>query len=128
MAKATLVLPLPMPVSQRCFCASVPCLARMVPTIAGDTTMSSSAHPAASLRGFAEQGSVMVVDLLAPRQLAALLEGLSPFLDASAPLGRNDFEGLSTNRVYALLAKVPAMAPLVEHPHVLAMLDALLEP
>jgi ectoine hydroxylase-related dioxygenase (phytanoyl-CoA dioxygenase family) len=83
---------------------------------------------AADLGRLAADGYVVVEDLLAPHQLDAILEGLAPFLDASAPLGRNDFEGRSTNRVYALLAKVPAMATIVEHPHVLAMIDALLEP
>jgi ectoine hydroxylase-related dioxygenase (phytanoyl-CoA dioxygenase family) len=83
---------------------------------------------AADLRAFDENGYVVVENLLAPHQLDAVLEGLSPYLGDGAPLGRNDFEGRSTNRVYALLAKVPAMAAIVEHPHVLGMLDSLLEP
>ena len=83
---------------------------------------------AADLQAFHRDGYVVVEDLLAPHQLDAVLEGLSPYLDSDAPLGRNDFEGRSTNRVYALLAKVPAMAPVVEHPQVLAMLESLLEP
>lgn len=76
---------------------------------------------------FQRQGYVVIEEALAAHQLDALREGLQPLLDG-APLGRNDFEGRSTNRVYALLAKVPAMAALVEHPRVLALLDALLEP
>ena len=36
--------------------------------------------------------------------------------------------GLRPNRVYALLAKAPSIAALVEHPWVLAMLDQLLPP
>ena len=47
MAKATLVVPAAIPVSQRSFCSSVPCRARMLPTIAGETTISSSDEPAA---------------------------------------------------------------------------------
>ncbi|HEV7679581.1 MAG TPA: phytanoyl-CoA dioxygenase family protein [Candidatus Dormibacteraeota bacterium] len=82
---------------------------------------------AADLATFAEQGYAVIENALAPHQLDAVLEGLEPLL-RDAPLGRNDFEGMRSNRVYALLAKVPAMAALVEHPHVLAMLDALLEP
>ena len=42
--------------------------------------------------------------------------------------GRNDFEGFETNRVYALLAKAPAVAELVEHPWVMSILDEVLEP
>ncbi|MCU1503915.1 MAG: phytanoyl-CoA dioxygenase (PhyH) family protein [Ilumatobacteraceae bacterium] len=53
---------------------------------------------------------------------------LAPFLGDSAMHGRNDFEGYATNRVYALLAKAPSIAELVEHPEVVAILDALLLP
>lgn len=91
-------------------------------------TSTDSDRVAADLRAFERDGHVVVEGLLAPHELDAVLEGLAPFLGAEAPLGRNDFEGRSTNRVYALLAKAPAMATIVEHPHVLAMMDALLEP
>jgi ectoine hydroxylase-related dioxygenase (phytanoyl-CoA dioxygenase family) len=53
---------------------------------------------------------------------------LSPYLGESALHGRNDFEGFSTNRVYALLAKAPSVAELVEHPAVVEILDRLLLP
>jgi ectoine hydroxylase-related dioxygenase (phytanoyl-CoA dioxygenase family) len=82
---------------------------------------------AADLATFAERGCVVIEGALAAHQLDAVREGLDPLL-RDAPLGRNDFEGRATNRVYALLAKVPAMAAIVEHPRVLAMVDALLEP
>lgn len=82
----------------------------------------------ADLDALQRDGYVVLEELLAPHELDAVLEGLAPHLGADAPLGRNDFEGLRSNRVYALLAKVPAMAALVEHPRVLAMLDVLLEP
>jgi ectoine hydroxylase-related dioxygenase (phytanoyl-CoA dioxygenase family) len=42
--------------------------------------------------------------------------------------GRNDFEGLRTERVYSLLAKCPSVATLVEHPRILAILDGFLRP
>jgi ectoine hydroxylase-related dioxygenase (phytanoyl-CoA dioxygenase family) len=53
---------------------------------------------------------------------------LAPYLGESAHHGRNDFEGYSTNRVYALLAKAPSVAELVEHPDVVALVDQLLLP
>ena len=53
---------------------------------------------------------------------------LAPWLGPDAFRGRNDFEGFETNRVYALLAKAPAVAELVEHPWVMSILDELLEP
>lgn len=50
---------------------------------------------------------------------------LDPYLQRRH-MGRNDFEGHHTERVYALLAKAPSIAELVEHPAVLALVDALL--
>ena len=49
MAKATLVEPAAMPRSQRSFWSAVPWRARMLPTIAGDTTISSSEPPAVEI-------------------------------------------------------------------------------
>src|SRR5262249_57710273 len=49
-----------------------------------------------------------------------------PHLDA-LPLGRNDFEGHRTRRVYSLVGVAPIFADLVEHPRVLAICDAFLE-
>ena len=60
--------------------------------------------------------------------LARIRDELAPYLGDSALHGRNDFEGYATNRVYALLAKAPSVAELVEHPAVVALLDALLLP
>jgi ectoine hydroxylase-related dioxygenase (phytanoyl-CoA dioxygenase family) len=91
------------------------------------TSTTSGAQLAADLATFDSDGYVIVEDALSAHELDALREALEPLL-LDAPLGRNDFEGLRSNRVYALLAKVPAMAPLVAHPHVLGMVDALLEP
>ncbi len=57
------------------------------------------------------------------------IEGeLAPYLGDDALHGRNDFEGFATNRVYALLAKAPSIAELVEHEAVVAILDAVLLP
>ncbi len=52
---------------------------------------------------------------------------LQPYLDAG-PFGRNDFEGYRSKRVYALLAKTPSVAAMVEHPVVLAIVDEMLLP
>ena len=48
-ANATLVVPAAMPRSQRSFWSGVPWRARMLPTIAGETTISSSELPAAEI-------------------------------------------------------------------------------
>ena len=48
-ANAIFVVPAAMPRSQRSFCSSVPWRARMLPTIAGETTIRSSDLPAAAI-------------------------------------------------------------------------------
>ena len=59
--------------------------------------------------------------------ITAIKHELSPFLKGQHP-GRNDFEGLYSERVYALLSKAPSIAKIIEHPAVLPILDALLPP
>lgn len=44
------------------------------------------------------------------------------------PLGRNDFEGLKTQRAYALLRKTRAIDGLVAHPRILAILETMMGP
>jgi ectoine hydroxylase-related dioxygenase (phytanoyl-CoA dioxygenase family) len=72
-------------------------------------------------------GYAVAPALLGPSEVAALKAALAPWLRGTH-FGRNDFEGFRTERVYALLAKAPQIARLVEHPAVLAVLDALLTP
>jgi ectoine hydroxylase-related dioxygenase (phytanoyl-CoA dioxygenase family) len=74
-----------------------------------------------------EQGFVVVPDLVPPAELDAMRRTLAPHLEARL-LGRNDFEGHRTQRVYSLVGMAPMFADLVEHPHVLAICDAFLEP
>jgi hypothetical protein len=52
----------------------------------------------------------------------------STLLSLLGPVGRNVFEGNHTQRAYSLLAKTRVCDHLVEHPRVLALLDALLMP
>ena len=59
--------------------------------------------------------------------ITAIKHELSPFLQGQHP-GRNDFEGLCSERVHALLSKAPSIAKIIEHPAVLPILDALLPP
>ena len=74
-----------------------------------------------------DNGFVVLPDLLGSDQLALIREQLAPFLGGRL-FGRNDFEGFRSERVYALLAKAPAVAALVEHPAVLDLVDAILHP
>jgi ectoine hydroxylase-related dioxygenase (phytanoyl-CoA dioxygenase family) len=72
-------------------------------------------------------GFVVLADVLSPAQVNAMRVALTPYLQGQR-MGRNDFEGFHTERVYALLAKDPALALLVEHPRLLAIVDRLLSP
>ena len=71
-------------------------------------------------------GFVVIEHLLSAPELAAMHAALRAHLTAEL-LGRNNFEGHRTERVYALVGKHPLFAALVEHPRILAICDALLE-
>lgn len=74
-----------------------------------------------------DDGYIVVPEVLDGQTLDAIKAELAPHLEAG-PTGRNNFEGHATNRVYALLGKVPSVASLVENPLVLDVLDRMLEP
>jgi ectoine hydroxylase-related dioxygenase (phytanoyl-CoA dioxygenase family) len=71
---------------------------------------------------FDEQGYLIFPSVLSDLQLADIRAALQPYLDTNIA-GRNDFEGLKTNRVYAMLAKSPVFAELVTHPLALAFAE-----
>jgi ectoine hydroxylase-related dioxygenase (phytanoyl-CoA dioxygenase family) len=79
------------------------------------------------LAAIATDGYVILRDVLSPDELAALTAALAPF-EQERPLGRNDFEGERTKRVYSLAAKGEPFLRLAEHPRVVPILDALLLP
>jgi ectoine hydroxylase-related dioxygenase (phytanoyl-CoA dioxygenase family) len=76
---------------------------------------------------FDRRGFVIFERVLPAEKVAAIRAALAPHLGQDLK-GRNDFEGLNTNRVYALLAKSPVFAELVIHPLVLAFVEAELGP
>src|SRR5689334_5846075 len=82
-------------------------------------------------QGFVEQvrtdGYVVLPDLVGASTLDRIKRQIAPHL-SRAPFGRNDFEGLRSQRLYALLAKAPAVVDHVVHPAVLALIDELLAP
>ena len=61
----------------------------------------------------------MLEKVLSAQEVATIRAALAPYLQGEH-MGRNDFEGFHSERVYALLAKDPAVALLVEHPRLLA--------
>ena len=74
-----------------------------------------------------QDGYAVAPHLISQRDVAEITAALAPWLRGRR-MGRNDFEGLCSERVYALLAKAPPVARIVEHPVLLAVLDELLTP
>jgi ectoine hydroxylase-related dioxygenase (phytanoyl-CoA dioxygenase family) len=70
-------------------------------------------------------GFTILESLLDGPEIARIKDELAPYLRGEL-MGRNDFEGRCTERVYALLAKAPSIAAMVEHPATLSLLDRLL--
>ena len=70
-------------------------------------------------------GCVVVERFLTADKVAALKDELAPHRDQT-PLGRNDFEGFDTKRVYALFAKTRGFDELAIHPLLLGVLDRVL--
>ena len=78
------------------------------------------------LAAIEEHGFVIIPGVISPSDLDAMRAVLRPRLAADL-LGRNDFEGHRTQRVYALVGLHRIFQDLVEHPRILAVCDALLE-
>jgi ectoine hydroxylase-related dioxygenase (phytanoyl-CoA dioxygenase family) len=72
---------------------------------------------------FDHLGYLIFERVLSQECVAEIRAALAPHL-ARDLKGRNDFEGVKTNRVYALLAKSPVFAGLVVHPLVMAFVEA----
>ena len=72
---------------------------------------------------FDEQGYIIFENVLSQEELEAIGDALAPHLDPDQR-GRNDFEGLKSNRVYAMAAKSPVFADLMIHPLALAFAEA----
>lgn len=79
------------------------------------------------LQRIAADGFTVIERLIDQSQIDSIKRELAPWLRGQH-YGRNDFEGFHSERVYALLAKTPSVAQLVEHRAVLAIVDALLAP
>ena len=71
------------------------------------------------------EGCVVVERFLSDTKVAALRDELAPHRQQT-PLGRNDFEGFVTKRIYALFAKTRGFDELATHPILLGVLDRVL--
>ncbi|WP_306014933.1 phytanoyl-CoA dioxygenase family protein [Oceanicaulis sp. MMSF_3324] len=83
-----------------------------------------SVAPASNtLSTYDREGYVILRGLLSDEVRQAAERALRDLL---GPTGRNNFEGFSTQRAYALLAKTRALDPLIAHPQILGLLKARL--
>ncbi len=72
-----------------------------------------------------DQGFAVVERLLPPAETAAVRADLTRVLE-TVPLGRNDFEGYRTRRIYNVFAKTRALDDIALHPLLLGVLDRVL--
>lgn len=79
------------------------------------------------LRSFERDGYVILEGVLSPSELGDLRAAIEAF-ELGRPMGRNDFEGTRSHRVYSLAAKGEVFTRVAEHPRVVEMLDRLLLP
>jgi ectoine hydroxylase-related dioxygenase (phytanoyl-CoA dioxygenase family) len=102
----------------RCGRKTAPPIARYPGTVADTDALLARYH---------EQGFVVLRDVLGTGELEAQRAALQPYLDLGWQ-GRNEFEGERTQRVYSLVGRGAAFERTVEHPAVLELVDALLQP
>ena len=88
--------------------------------------MSTDDTITARLAQLDEQGYCVIENAFDATQRERLREQLAPHLGRYR--GRNDFEGFRSERVYALLAKAPVVAEMIEHPAVLPLVHEVLGP
>src|SRR5688500_9136658 len=79
------------------------------------------------LESLDRDGYAIVESVLDSDEVAAVRADLDPIL-ADLPRGRNPFEGLLSQRIYALLAKTRAMDAAILHPVILEAAQTLLGP
>jgi ectoine hydroxylase-related dioxygenase (phytanoyl-CoA dioxygenase family) len=79
----------------------------------------------AELEELARNGYVILENLISREQCAQIKREAERLVDKT---GANPFEGHMTQRVYAPLSKTRAIDDLIDHPRILALLDATLLP
>lgn len=71
-------------------------------------------------------GYTIIADFLSPQTVAAVRASISSNLGTH--MGRNNFEGGLTERVYACAARSPLLASIAEDPRILELCDSLFRP
>ena len=86
----------------------------------------SESTAARAIEDIRRDGYVILERLLSAAELGALRRAVEPLFDQQ--LGRNAFEGKRTERLYTLVARGKPFEDLAEHPLVLEVCDAFLQP
>lgn len=100
--------------------------ARTYPSTAGTQEAVPTSRIDSLMDDLQRDGFVVLERLFDEQQVSRIREELLAQL--SPHTGRNAFEGVRTQRLYAVIAKTLACNPLVEHPMVLGLLDRVLAP
>ncbi len=79
------------------------------------------------LARFRREGYAILPGVLSTAECAALVAALGRY-EAGRPMGRNDFEGEQSKRIYSLAAKGDVFLALAEHPRIVELLDLVLLP
>ena len=84
-----------------------------------------AAQLAADVAAIERDGYIIIERLISKDENARAKQALEELV---GPMGRNDFEGVKTQRAYALLRKTRALDGMVAHPRVLPILEAMMGP
>lgn len=79
-----------------------------------------------ALQKINRDGYIIIENLFSPDEMDALKADVEPRFKHEA--GRNNFEGLATQRLYTMMAETDIANPMVEHPLILGLLDKIFEP
>src|SRR5262245_53517836 len=96
-----------------------------MPSVAADRFTADKVTADEVVSALDSDGYCVVEGLLAAQEIAAARASLVDVL-AATPLGRNEFEGFHTRRVYALFAKTRAFDAPAINPLLLGVLDHVL--
>ncbi len=79
------------------------------------------------LQTLERDGFLVLPQVLGPTEVQALIAALEPW-EQLRPMGRNNFEGERSRRVYSLVGKGEVFLALAEHPVIVELLEQLLMP
>lgn len=101
-------------------------LAGRYKSTAGTQDLVNSAVIDDGMKRLNRAGYIIIEKLFTDEQMDALKAEVLPRFKHET--GRNNFEGLATQRLYTMMAETDIANPMVEHPLILGLLDRIFEP